>query len=296
MATTLGARRGLPAHGIGAALLISALGLTVLGAYEASATPAPPQIDLDNASPSLTCTDMARLLVERGTLPSAPNWAEWKITAPTGDGAYRGPLDVTLAYYDGTYFQWSSAVPVDLMLVRSGASTARAFVYDPPEEATWGQALTVEDITSIAFCYDTASGNEAATTVDSPTSTTVVGGATPTTEGIPTTEAPTTSSAPTTTRPAPGTTPPTSNEPATSIEPTTTIGTEITTVTLIPTEVRREVLVGDEPGPLPRQSDDGVLAFTGRSVGQLVVVAGALLLSGVFLTYGRFRREGRSAS
>ena len=81
-------------------------------------------------------------------------------TAP--NGVYtNGTLTVTTTNNDGTYFDWTSNLGLDAVIVKGG-DNADAFVYDPPQESTSDTRLhapfkadgTPRNISHIEFCYD----------------------------------------------------------------------------------------------------------------------------------------------
>jgi uncharacterized repeat protein (TIGR01451 family) len=79
------------------------------------------------------------------------------------NGTYSdGILEVTTSNNDGTYFDWSSNIGVDAVIVKGGPN-ANAYVYDPPEESTGDTDLHSPinpnndkpyGLSHIEFCYD----------------------------------------------------------------------------------------------------------------------------------------------
>ena len=83
---------------------------------------------------------------------------------PPPSGTYTFPDDVgeVTIVSDGTYFDWSSTIGVDVVIVKGGPN-ADAFVYDPPEESVGDTQLhspvnpnngQIYAISHIEFCYD----------------------------------------------------------------------------------------------------------------------------------------------
>ncbi len=218
-----------------------------------------------DTSRSLDCGDLAALLVDEGVFAEAPVWKEFKIDNPNGDGTWPTPLGVTISGYDGTSFSWTSTVGVDAVFAKSGSQGSRLFLYDPPVEATSGEAGTVQDISHITFCYDD--------TPPSPTTT----AATTTTAAPTTTAVATSTAAPTTTAVATSTAAPTTTAVvATSAPPTTQ---RIEEAQVLGTVEVRAVAPGE-----------GVPARTGAPIGVTFTVGGGLVFAGGLLSLAARRR------
>lgn len=106
-----------------------------------------PQVETGNP----TCEDLGYQL---GFKPSPE---------PPPNGIYSdGVLDITISNNDGTYFDWSSNIGVDAVLVKGGADTNH-YVYDPPTESTGDTHLhspvnpnnqLPHGLSHMEFCYD----------------------------------------------------------------------------------------------------------------------------------------------
>ena len=231
-------------------------------------------------------------------------WLEVKFDPPV-DGSQGG---ITVDVHDDNTFDWTSTIGIDAVYVKSGSQGSNLYVYAPtaasPESFGDDGLTSIQGISHISFCYDTANPTTTTTETTSTTApTTSTTEATTTTEAetTTTTEAPTTTTTEveTTTTTEVETTTTTEAETTTSTVPETTttiegevLGTTVSTApptTAAPTTTLATEVAGVQAEPLPRTGDDtGVLLAL--SLGLLVSGFGLVLAGDGLRTLGIWRR------
>jgi hypothetical protein len=165
---------------------------------------------LISGSSNQTCSDFA---VSHG---GGQTWLEVKFDPPN-DGTQSG---ITIVR-DGNTFTWTSTVGIDAVFVKSGSQGSNLYVYAPtadsPESFGDDGLTSIQAISHISFCYDTA--NPTTTTTEAETTTT---------------EAETTTTEAETTTTEAETTTTTEAETTTTTEAETTTTTEAETTTTAP--------------------------------------------------------------
>ena len=179
------------------------------GAASAAVGPDVEPVLISGASNN-TCTEFA---VTHG---GGQTWIEVKFDPPN-DGTQSG---ITIVR-DGNTFDWTSTIGIDAVYVKSGTQGSNLYVYAPtadsPESFGDDGLTSIQAISHISFCYDTA--NPTTTTTEAETTTT---------------EAETTTTEAETTTTEAETTTTTEAETTTTTEAETTTTTEAETTTTAP--------------------------------------------------------------